>query len=368
MKYTVLILLAFCVTFLADAQSAKTKNVIVITLDGLRWQEIYRGADLALIHSKFTSDTTKTLKKFWAATPTERRAKLMPFLWQEIAQNGQFYGDRDLGNKDEVSNPYHFSYPGYNEIFSGFPDVRMNTNDPITNPNMNVLEYINKQKGFQNKVAVFASWERFPQILNAPRSGLLINSGYMDFKRPEANEKLKYLNSLQHEAPHYLGDSTRLDFLTYEFGKQYLLQYKPRVLYIAFDETDDLAHAGNYQFYLERANQEDGFIKQLWQILQGDPMYKDKTTLILTCDHGRGDVPIEKWRDHGADVPHSEQTWFAVIGPDTPPAGIIKTQTTTYHKQLAQMIAGLLGIKFNNQTAGHEVGKTIESVTGNKRY
>ena len=260
-----------------------------------------------------------------------------------------------------VANPYHFSYPGYNEIFTGFPDVRMNTNDPITNPNQNLLEFISKQKGYEHKVAVFSSWERFPTILNVKRSGLLVNAGYMDFTAPDANEHLKYLNELQHKAPYYLGDSTRLDFLTFEFGKEYLKQYKPKVLYIAFDETDDMAHAGMYKFYLDRANQEDGFIKELWQYLQSDPQYKDKTTLIITCDHGRGDVPLDKWRDHGTDVKNSEQTWFAVIGPDTQPKGEINTPTITYHKQLAQTIAKLLGFDFK-ATAGHEVGDPIETV------
>jgi len=361
MKKISLLLLTCCVAVGAFAQNHKTKNVIIVTLDGFRWQELYRGADSALINSPYTQDKDEVHKKYWTADVHQRRKLLMPFIWSVIGVQGQLYGNRDLGNKDEVANQYHFSYPGYNEIFTGFPDVRMNTNDPIINPNMNVLEFLNKQKGFENKVAVFSSWERFPQILNVNRSGLLVNSGYMDFTAPDANDHLKYLNRLQHEAPYYLGDSTRIDFLTYEFAHEYLMQYKPRVLYIAFDETDDMAHAGMYKFYLDRANQEDGFIKQLWDYVQSDPQYKDNTTLIITCDHGRGDVPMDKWRDHGSDVLHSEQTWFAVIGPDTQPKGEINTPTVTYHKQLAQTIAELLGFDFK-AAAGHGVGDPIKTV------
>ena len=362
MKKLSFILLVLVSALAVNAQTHKTQNIIIVTLDGLRWQEFYRGADSTLIGSKFTNDTTAIKKWYGASTAQKRRELLLPFIWSEVAAKGQLYGDRDMGNKDEVANPYHFSYPGYNEIFTGFPDARMNTNDPITNPNMNVLEYLNKQTAFKNRIAVFSSWERFPQILNAPRSGLLINSGYMNFNNPDANAKIKYLNDLQHEAPHYLGDSTRLDFLTFEFGKQYMIQYKPRVLYIAFDETDDMAHAGNYDFYLSRAHQEDGFIKQLWDLIQSDKQYKNQTTLVITCDHGRGDVPLENWRDHGKDTPNSEQTWFAVMGPDTHASGIIKTPTTTYHKQFAQTIANLLGFDFK-AAAGHEAGDAIKSVT-----
>lgn len=349
----------------AVAQQHQTQNVIIVTLDGFRWQELYRGADSALINSKFTSDKNEIRKQFWANSPEERRKKLMPFIWSALAEKGQLYGDRDLGNKDEVVNPYHFSYPGYSEIFTGFADKKINTNNPITNPNVNVLEYLSKQKGFENKVAVFSSWERFPQILNVNRSGLLVNSGYMNFNAADANSDFKLLNMLQHKAPHYLGDSTRLDFLTYAFAKSYIKEYKPKVLYLSFDETDDMAHSGNYQYYLQRANQEDGFLAELWNMLQNDDQYKDKTTLIVTCDHGRGDFPLERWKDHGFNIKNSEQTWFAVIGPDTESKGIVTTQTTTYHNQLAQTIAKLFDLDFK-LNAGHEVADEVDNVSTKK--
>jgi hypothetical protein len=363
MKKSGLLIFALGMFLQLNAQNTKTKNIIIVTLDGFRWQELYRGADSALINSKFNSDKEGITKKFWAPTALERRKLLLPFFWNVIAEKGQLYGYRDLGNKDEVANPYHFSYPGYNEIFTGFPDIRMNTNDPVPNPNINILEYLNTQKGFENKVAIFTSWQIFPAILNVKRSRLPVNSGYTNFDDPKANERLKYLNEIQHKVPEMLGPDERLDFLTYEFSKEYIKQYKPRVLYMGFDETDDLAHDGNYKFYLQSANKEDGFLSELWKYLQTDPQYKDKTTLIITCDHGRGDVPLENWRDHGTDTPHSEQTWFAVIGPDTPPTGVIKTQTTTYHKQLAQTIAQLLGFDFK-AAAGHEVGDAVNTAIG----
>ncbi|OOQ57176.1 alkaline phosphatase family protein [Mucilaginibacter pedocola] len=358
MKKLLFIMLAATLAMPAMAQR-KTKNLIVVTLDGMRWEEVYRGADSALINSKFTDDKDGVKKRFWAATAEERRAILFPFLWNTVAKQGQLYGDRDNGSMDEIANPYKFSYPGYNEIWTGFPDKRMNTNDPIVNPNMNVLEYINKQKGFAGKVIAFSSWERFPQILNVWRSGLPVYSGYANLKNADANARLKYLNELQQNVPHYVNDSTRSDFVTYEYSKEYIKQYKPRVLYMAFDETDDMAHGGKYKQYLEFAQQEDGFIKSLWEMIQADPFYKNNTTLLITCDHGRGYTPIEKWRDHGSDVVGAEQTWFAVIGPDTPPMGEVKG--TTYHKQLAQTMAQLLGFDFK-ANAGHEVGEAVKTV------
>jgi type I phosphodiesterase/nucleotide pyrophosphatase len=342
------------------AQDHKTQNIVIVTLDGFRWQELYRGADSLLISSKYTDNQADMKKKFWAPVPEDRRKLLMPFFWSTLVKEGQLYGDRDLGNNDEVANKYYFSYPGYNEIFTGFPDEKVNSNDPVLNPNINVLEYLNKQKGFENKVAVFASWEVFPAIFNVGRSGLKVNAGYTDLGDTREDEKLKYLDEIQHQSPHFLGD-TRIDFMTYELGKEYLKQYKPRVLYLAFDETDDMAHAGNYKMYLSQAHMEDAYLQELWQYLQSDPFYKNKTTLIVTCDHGRGDASIDAWRSHGWFVKNSQQTWLAVIGPDTPADGIIKTHTTTYHKQLAQSIAELLGLDFK-LNAGHQVGDPIETM------
>ncbi|MDB5146288.1 MAG: phosphoglyceromutase [Mucilaginibacter sp.] len=363
-KVILFALLALSLTT-ARAQQHKTQNVVIVTIDGLRWQEVFRGADSAIINSNDTQDKNAARKNFWTDAVIDRRKLLMPFFWSTLVEKGKLYGNRDLGSKDEVANPYHFSYPGYNEIFTGFPDKRMNTNDGIYNPNMNLLEFLNKQKGFENKVAAFASWERFSQILSPKRADILVNAGFMPLEVPGMNDRLKHLNELQLEAPRYISDSTRIDFLTFEFAKNYMMQYKPRALYVSFDEPDDLAHAGNYGFYLDRVKQEDGFIKQLWDYIQADPTYKNKTTLIITCDHGRGDEPMRKWHDHGSDVVHSEQTWFAVIGPDTPASGEMKLAETTYHKQLAQTIANLLGFDFK-AAAGHEVGDAIGSVTGKK--
>jgi len=344
-------------------QGYNTKNVVVVTLDGFRWQEVFRGMDTALANSRYTSDKKGIHNKYDGANAKDRRAKLLPFFWGTLGQQGQLYGNRDLGNMDEISNPYYFSYPGYNEIFTGYPDPRMNTNNGILNPNMNVLEYINKQNGFQGKVAAFASWERFPMIFNVARSGFLVNSGFMDFLDPNANPRFNFLNKLQKEVPKILGDSTRLDFLTYEMAMNYMNEYKPRVLYISFDETDEYAHQGHYDNYLNTAHQEDAFLNELWNYIQASPFYNNKTTLFITCDHGRGSGQNtgDRWTDHGKGTPQSNQTWFAVIGPDTPAIGEVNTPTKTYHKQFAQTLSQVLGLNFG-AAADHEVGAAISTV------
>jgi len=101
----------------------KTENIIIVTLDGFRWQEVFSGADSVLVNdSTYVQDTGSLRKEFWVSSAEERRKKLLPFFWTTIQSQGQLYGNRWKENKVSNANKYWFSYPGYNEIFTGYPD------------------------------------------------------------------------------------------------------------------------------------------------------------------------------------------------------------------------------------------------------
>jgi hypothetical protein len=334
----------------------KTENVIIVTLDGMRWQEVFKGYDTAIGNNKTYNKSGEDLaKKFDAPTPAESRKKMFPFFWNTLAKEGQLYGNRTLGNNVNNANDYWFSYPGYNEIFTGYPDTAVNSNDKIYNKNVNVLEFINKQKGFKGKVAAFATWDVFPYILNEPRSSVYVNADVdtLNFNSPT----LRMLNEMQFLTTRPIG--VRPDVITYFAGKEYLKAYKPRVLYIAFDETDDFAHGGMYDQYLGSAYAEDAMIADLWATIQSMPEYKNKTTLIVACDHGRGDKNKDQWRDHGRKVEDAGQIWISAIGPDTKPLGEVPTKETIYQAQIATTIAKLLGLEFKPQHPVHPPIKTI---------
>ncbi len=195
----------------------------------------------------------------------------------------------------------------------------------------------------------------FPYILNKWRSNIYVNAGVdtLNFNTPE----FKLLNDLQFLAPEPL--DARLDVNTYLAGKQYLKTYKPKVLYIAFDETDDFAHAGIYDQYLKSAHAEDAMIADLWNTIQSMPEYKNKTTLIISCDHGRGDIIKEQWTTHGTDVADAGQIWVAAIGPDTKHIGEAINTDTLYQAQLATTFAALLGFDFR---PGHPTMQPITQI------
>ncbi|WP_166919420.1 phosphoglyceromutase [Flavobacterium poyangense] len=354
------ILIVFVLTgFLSSAQ--KTENIIIITTDGFRWQEVFKGMDAAIANDKKFNqgDSTYIYKKYYSTDSKESREKIMPFLWSEIASKGQIYGNRDLGSKVDVSNPYWFSYPGYSEIMTGNVDLQINANSYKANPNINVLEFLNQQSKLKGKVAAFGAWDAFDRILNEKRSNFPVISAFdkVGGSKPTSNQKL--LNEMRDNSFKPFHNDECLDVFTHYQALDELKNKKPKVLYIAYGETDEWAHAGFYKSYLDAANQVDKWIKEIWTFVQSDSQYKNKTTLLITVDHGRGDKTKAQWTDHGSDVVGASEIWFAAIGPEIASKGEIKTDSQLYQKQIAQTIAKIMGYTF---TAPHPVAEEISEV------
>jgi hypothetical protein len=360
MKNQILILVCFIAgSYASYAQKTKTENVILITLDGMRWQEIFNGADSSFMKQQQHLKDGKLKEKFWRNDVSERRKTLLPFFWTTIAAKGQLYGNRAIGSNVDVTNNQLFSYPGYNELLTGHADnERVHSNDKFYNPNKNVLEFINAQAGFKGKVAAFTSWDVFPYIINDKRSGVFVSTGWEPIKDSKPNDRELMLNQLTKSLPNPLSD-VRLDAFTFYYGLEYMKKNKPRVMYFAFDETDDFAHGGEYGAYLNSAHYTDRFLSELWDYVQSEPSYKNKTTIIITCDHGRG-ADAEGWKHHGQKVPEASQIWFAFLGPDTPAGGEMKNTSQLYQSQIAQTIASLLGLNFvNDSKPGDPINKVL---------
>ena len=66
---------------IVNKNGLKTQNLILITLDGVRWQEVFQGADKRIINN-IKDDIKKeaAFKSFWVDNETQRRNLLMPFI------------------------------------------------------------------------------------------------------------------------------------------------------------------------------------------------------------------------------------------------------------------------------------------------
>lgn len=354
----IFIAVALVISLASSAQ--QTENVIIITTDGFRWQELFGGMDRQIAEDARSNqgDSAYIFGKYWSPDKEQRRKKLLPFFWSTISAQGQLYGNRAYGNKVSVANPYWFSYPGYSEIMCGYVDTLINSNEYKPNPNTTLLEFFNRQPALKDKVAAFTAWDAFNRILNEQRSGVPVVAAYdkTGGDNPTPNEKL--INQML-EGMHKEWKEECFDVFTHTAAMEHLKTRKPRVLYISYGETDEWAHARQYRSYLDAANRVDAWIKEIWDFVQSDPQYKDKTTLFITTDHGRGDIVKEKWTSHGASIEDAYQIWFAAMGPNTPAGGEIKTDVQLYQKQFAQTIAKLMGQIY---TAKHPVAEEIRSV------
>lgn len=338
----------------------KTENIILITFDGLRWQELFKGADSLMVDDTgMIAKQGSLLKDFWHEDPTVRRKMLFPFFWSTIEAQGQLYGNRAFGNKVDNSNTMWFSYPGYNEVLSGFADdERINSNSKINNPNVTLLEYLNQKPEFKGKVMAFGSWDVFPYIINEERSGVPVNAGFDKAEGNDLTDVEKTINRLQSEIRGPWG-GVRLDPFTQHYALESIKKYKPRVTYIAYGETDDWAHGGKYDQYLWSAKQTDAYIWEIWETVQSDPQYKDKTTMIITVDHGRG-TSKTTWKGHGDEIPEAGQIWMMAIGPDTPAGGEMKIQGQWYSAMVARTIFQLLGMEYPDAKAAPAVKEMIK--------
>lgn len=352
-KLTLSFLIASSILF---AQPRQTENLIIITLDGFRWQELFTGADSSILFNSSTIDSA-TLKAYWHASQLERRKKLLPFIWEVLGTQGQLYGNREFNNDVNCANPHWFSYPGYSELFTGFVDRRVDSNKKIVNPHSTVLEFIHNIPEYHGKIAAFSTWDVIPYIIRADKVGIVTHYGENITSHDSLNTTVKFFGVF-HQNMSTKGAGA--DASTFHNAFEYLKNERPRVLYISLDETDQHAHGGRYSDYLISANKTDSMIRQLWEWLESEPNYRSKTTMILTTDHGRGKGAKNAWKNHGRLTFGSSQLWMAVIGPDTAPLGEMKNKAQYFQKQLAKTMTSFLGLTYYNQAA--PVGEIIESM------
>ncbi len=345
-------------SILLEAQDTpKTQNIILVTFDGYRWQEVFKGAEKKLINNKKLVKDIPALKKtYWAEDGVTRREKLTPFLWNTIAKQGSIIGERKRASKMKVTNRYRFSYPGYNEIFSGYGDPKVNSNDFPDNPNLTIFDLLSSDEKFKNKLVAVATWDAFTKIINTNRNSVPVYVNIKDTAGKCTSGNLTF-EGWNEKCPPSNG-FILTDSLTYRFAKEYISKNHPRFAFIGFDETDHFGHEGQYDSYLHSANQLDGYMQDLWNFIQNDSQYKDNTTLILTCDHGRGKTGTQMWRHHGGLVLPADKIWLAAIGSGIKTEGSLK-QGKFYQKQIAATIAKLFGKKFYE---GEKLGKPIDEI------
>jgi hypothetical protein len=89
----------------------------------------------------------------------------------------------------------------------------------------------------------------------------------------------------------------------------------------------------------------------------------DKTTTVITVDHGRGNTPGD-WGSHGSRVERSRYVWMAFVSRDSTLQGEWSQAPTIYSNQIAATLCRALGFDYREQNRG--AGAPIERLFENR--
>jgi arylsulfatase A-like enzyme len=109
----------------------------------------------------------------------------------------------------------------------------------------------------------------------------------------------------------------REDKLTFNAAINIFNTYKPQLFLIHFRGPDHYGHEGNWENYLQSIVETDSLAYEIWNYLGNDDFYKNKTTFIITNDHGRHlDNIADGFIGHGDNCSGCTHINFFATGPD----------------------------------------------------
>ncbi len=314
---------ALTVSSLATERSSEDRAesaVILVVLDGVRWQEIFDGADRTLSRPRRVNP---------AALATSR--ELMPNLYAMIDgdgvtgandAHGLALGAPGRGAEITATGPQFISLPGYIEIFGGKPDFRCGRNDCVPAPMRTIPDDVRDASGADD-VSVIASWPGIARAASAGDPGFVLSAG-RKLVQQEANLRADAPTAALLEqgarAGAWPGEGDyRPDAFTERIALRHLAIAHPRFMFVGLGDADEYAHRSNYRGYLDALRASDAFLGDLVTTLRAMGARGQHTTLLVTADHGRA----HDFVDHGSQFPESGRIWLVAAGHDVRGRGLV---------------------------------------------
>ena len=349
--------------------AAPERNIVLVTIDGVRVQELFTGMSAEISASEEDSGielVDELRKRYWRESAEERREALMPFLWKTLAPAGIVLGNQARGSKVTVRNPMWFSYPGYSEILTGQPQPDVTSNDIVRYPHQTVLDYIHRTLKLKpTEVAQIGSWDGFKMAASEHDGTFFMNGAYELVPAEFSTSEMDTLGALRRDVMEVWEESSN-DTLSFRIALAYLRKHQPRVLWFGFGQSDDWAHARRYDRLLDFLHLADCQLAELWTTLQSMDKYRGRTTLIITADHGRGRT-TKDWVDHDTGIEGSQDIWIAIIGPDTPALGEVHDHADVTQSDIAATLLQYLGLDYRkfNPNAGPPISGSLKAPPAN---
>ena len=134
------------------------------------------------------------------------------------------------------------------------------------------------------------------------------------------------------------------DELSVFVARRLMRQIAPTLLWITLHDID-IAHAGTYSLYVEGIQRSDRLCYEIWNMIEADPEYRGKTTLLILPDFCR-DADTSPggngFQHHRTGDALSRTTWMIAIGPGIRENSIVERPVESI--DLTPTIGSLLGV------------------------
>ncbi len=147
------------------------------------------------------------------------------------------------------------------------------------------------------------------------------------------------------------------DELTFFVAREVMREFAPRVMLVNFWDMD-VAHWGAYSLYLQAITKTDRLCGMLWDEVQSNEAYKDKTTVLVVPELGRdGDSDTANgFLNHRSGDPSCRNVWMLALG-----AGVAKgaTDRPIAHVDIASTAAEILGYRPAEGVVGEPIRELL---------
>jgi len=319
----------------------QTSAIVLVVLDGVRWQEVFGGVDPSLAKAQG-----------FRAEEVVDAPHLMPTLHNVLIAHGVALGAPGYGPEMRATGPNYVSLPGYNEILGGRTAKHCLDNDcPFTREPTVADELARLDLNRPRDSAVISSWESIERAASAGGPDVVISAGRHHGRNLEEmrsnDEERALLDQGAGVGTAPGGGDFRPDRFTAEIALRYLERESPRFLFIGLGEPDEYAHQGNYRGYLASLRAADDTLGQLMDTLGRMGEQGQHTSVFVTTDHGRS----SSFRDHGGFAPESGRVWLVASGGGVPETGPVRSFEPHRLADIAPTMRALMGLAPDERVA-----------------
>jgi hypothetical protein len=324
----------------------ESRTVVLVAIDGVRWQEVFDGVDAALANEK-------------GLAPSERldAPHLVPNIHRLMTTDGAVVGAPSSGTPMQASGPNFVSLPGYMEMLTGRADTGC-TNNACGDVRFSTIADDVADRG--GVAAVIASW---PGILHAASAtpGRVATSigqhGGVDETLFEDPNLTALLRDGQAAGRGPGEEDFRRDASTGNVACSYLESHRPTFLFVGLGETDEYAHQGDYRGYLGALHDADAVVGRLAEEVAALNQDGHPSTLMVTTDHGRA----SGFSTHGGDHPESARVWLVATGAGIRARGATTSAAPRHLADVSQTLRSVLGLpRASGAPAGKVLGELFE--------